>query len=160
MSFIKPSAQKFDPNKQLTVPGTYYAKCVDVRQGIPSTRFPNKTLVAIEFEIDDANHPRQKGMMVSTMMPESVYRDRQTGKESIFLAFARMMGEAAPERGVDPEAWIGRHYMVRADLIEGTVRVRTAMPAAGPNPRDRGKPLDEIPEGIALDDTHPDGTPF
>lgn len=130
MSFIKPTRPKVDPESRLVVPGQYWAKCIEVRQGEPHHRFPGKTMIAIEFEIVDKRYPDLKGKRTAIVAQETVYVDPETGRPSHLLAHARMMGVVGAERGFDPQAFVGRIFYVNAEAYNGQCYVRSAVPAA------------------------------
>lgn len=154
MAFIKPSREQYKPELQLTIPGQYLCRCRSVTQGMPNPKYEGKTNLAIEFEIQDDRIPKFRGQRVAIVCPESVYRDPTTGKESYLLQYARMMGVPNPEKGFDPETFIGKWYWVTAVEVDGKCVVRAALPMPAPVP---GQPAGQITPPSAPPVDHSDG---
>lgn len=164
MPVIKPSPKRYDPSTQLNVEGQFFARCTDVRDGIPNRTFPDrKPLIAIEFTLSDHNYPHLIGKVVSALMGESIYRDPTTKKESKLLVFSRMMGSKEPERGINTDDWIGRWYFVRVEAEDGRCFVRAVMPAPTPTSAvDTPKMgiVPQIPQMSEQDEPHEPEVPF
>lgn len=157
MAMIRPSAPQYKPEDDLQVAGQFMARCVAIRTGLPNKSFPNgKPNMAIEFVIDDDNYRKLKGKKTAIICTESVFRDPETRRESHLLAHARMMGHPEPEKGVDPETFIGKWYMIRVEQVDGRCYVRTAM--LMPTPTGRGvQPGVTLPAAAGPDADGPDG---
>ena len=133
MAVIRPSGERYDPDRDLKVAGSFWAVCRSVRQGIES-RWKNKTMVAVEFEIADPKHPALSGMRTSFVVPESVYTDPETGSETILMGYARSMGVTDFTNGFDPvKEFVGKRYYVHCELHNGRATVQHAQ-AAGKRP--------------------------
>lgn len=129
MAFIKPSRERYDPEKELSVAGSFATKCIRIEQGIPDPKWKGKTLIAVEFEIDDDDQEELKGLRCSFVVPESIYVRPEDNEPTIFLTYARMMGVKEAEKGFDPVAhWLNKRFYVVTELYQGKARVRQAIP--------------------------------
>lgn len=159
MAMVKPSRPQFKPEEVLDTAGQYFAQCVRVEQGIANEKYPGgKPLVAIEFILVDDRYPALRGKRTSIVCAESIFRDPQTRRESHFLAHCRMMGAPNPERGVDPEMFVGRHYYVTCEEHDGKAYVRAAVPMPSPAPGQR--PAVDPPRDVHLPPTMDEPPPF
>lgn len=159
MAMTKPSRPQYKPELDLTTPGQFFAQCVRVEQGLPNKSYPEgKPLVAIEFEVKDDRFPALIGKRCSIVCADSIYRDPQTRRESHFLVHARMMGSPNPERGVDPELFVGRWYYITCEAVDTGCYVRAAVPMPNPNPSAGVK--QPPPPAVDLPEQGPDVVPF
>lgn len=126
--FLPPTPERYNPEDDLTVPGSFWCRCTGVRHGQPSRAFPDKANIVIEFAVDDPRAPKLKGKRVSIVTLETIYLDRQTGKASHLLTHLRNMGFVDPHKGADPEQAIGKVYYCRCEAYGDRVFVRSAVP--------------------------------
>lgn len=130
MAFIPPSREQYDPKKDLTTPGQFFAKCRRVEQGLPDKEHPGKTLIAIEFEVVDKRHPALIGKRTAIVCGESVYTNRDTGKLTRLMEHAQRMGIKDVARGFDPEEFVGNIYYITCEMYgdRAFTRVAVALP--------------------------------
>lgn len=135
MAFVPPTREKYDPTRNLTVPFQGWAKCIRVEQGLPHPTRAGKFNCVITFEVQDNRFPALKGLRTAIVAQETVYVDPDTGRESHFLQHGRSMGAPNPERGFDPEQFVGKLYHVTCEVVDGRAFVRLAIPYQEPVPQ-------------------------
>lgn len=155
MAFVKPSRPQFKPEQQLKIPGAYFAKCVRVEQGMPWEKFPAKTLIAIEFELNDPRFPELAGKITSAVLPESLYFNKRDGKKSAFYMFSVTAGVPSPDKGYDPETYfLDRHFYIVCESLpdreDVVVRQAVVIPNAKVAPNAK-EPLPAVPVVPPLD---------
>lgn len=160
MAFVKPSRPQYNPEQDLKVAGQFFAQCVRVEQGMPWDKYPGKTLIAIEFEVQDDRFPRERGKRSAIVCGESIFFDKKTGKKSALYQHACLMGVKQPGAGFDPEVeFLDKWYYIttEVDPAKHIAYVRNAIPMPTPQ---GGKPTMQAPtDTVDVDPPHPD-VPF